>query len=54
MEIPIPDSNVGSQMLRSMGWKPGQGLGKDSTGLMVPVKAVKRPRNRGFGYPSIT
>lgn len=52
VDIPIPDSNVGNQMLRGMGWKPGQGLGKDNAGQMFPVKAVKRPRNLGFGHPS--
>eukprot|EP00111_Clytia_hemisphaerica_P010419 TCONS_00030440-protein len=51
-DIPIPNSNVGNQMLRGMGWKPGQGLGKDNTGQVFPVKATKRPRNLGFGHPS--
>ena len=51
-DVPIGESNIGSQMLRGMGWKPGQGLGKDSSGQLLPVKAFKRPRNLGLGHPN--
>lgn len=54
MDFPIPDSNVGNQMLRTMGWKPGQGLGKDSCGMKNPIKPIKRPRHLGFGHPDVT
>eukprot|EP00794_Sanderia_malayensis_P017407 gene17407-19150_t len=50
--VAIPDSNVGSQMLRSMGWIPGNGLGKDGNGIVKPVAAHRRPRKLGLGYPS--
>lgn len=47
---PIPETNVGNQMLRSMGWIPGTGLGRDGTGIIKPISANKRPRNQGLGY----
>ena len=54
IDSPIADSNLGNQMLRGMGWKPGQGLGKDSSGQLLPIKAVKRPRNLGLGHSTGT
>lgn len=54
IDLPIADSNLGNQMLRGMGWKPGQGLGKDSSGQLLPIKAVKRPRNLGLGHSAST
>jgi len=47
----IPETNVGHRMLRSMGWNPGQGLGKRKSGIIDPVRAEKRhgPRRLGFG-----
>ncbi|CAL8091324.1 unnamed protein product [Calicophoron daubneyi] len=35
--IPIPESNMGHQLLRRMGWEPGTGLGSDSKGTLDPV-----------------
>ena len=51
IDIPIPECNMGNKMLQTMGWSPGQGLGKKSNGIVNPVKAVKRPRNLGLGHP---
>ncbi|XP_038072566.1 G patch domain-containing protein 2-like isoform X2 [Patiria miniata] len=48
--IPIPDSNLGCQMLQGMGWVPGTGLGADGGGIQEPIKAYVRPKNRGLGY----
>ncbi|XP_022099428.1 G patch domain-containing protein 2-like [Acanthaster planci] len=47
---PIPQSNLGCQMLQSMGWVPGTGLGADGGGIQEPIKAYVRPKNRGLGY----
>ncbi|XP_065052002.1 G patch domain-containing protein 2-like isoform X1 [Rhopilema esculentum] len=47
---PIPETNVGNQMLRSMGWKPGTGLGPDGNGIIKPIAAHKRPKKHGLGY----
>eukprot|EP00112_Aurelia_sp_Birch-Aquarium-sp1_P015528 Seg3449.3 transcript_id=Seg3449.3/GoldUCD/mRNA.D3Y31 product="G patch domain-containing protein 2" protein_id=Seg3449.3/GoldUCD/D3Y31 len=49
---PIPENNVGNQMLRSMGWIPGTGLGRDGAGILKPVSACKRPKKLGLGYPT--
>ncbi len=46
----IPDSNIGNQMLRNMGWTPGTGLGIHGNGIQDPVKAELRPRKCGLGY----
>lgn len=32
------ESNVGQQMLKKMGWTPETGLGKNSNGIVEPVK----------------
>ena len=48
---PIPESNIGNQMLRDMGWTPGTGLGADRAGIVHPVTAVMRPRGLGLGHP---
>jgi hypothetical protein len=34
----ISESNVGSKMLKAMGWKKGEGLGKDGKGITAPVQ----------------
>ena len=34
---PIDTENKGRQMLEKMGWKEGQGLGRDGGGLREPV-----------------
>lgn len=49
--IPIPESNIGFKMLKKLGWKSGEGLGKDQQGLSMPIgpeidnpdKLVTRP-----------
>lgn len=47
---PIPDSNVGNVMLRSMGWEPGSALGSRGTGITEPVQATIRPKFQGLGH----
>ena len=49
---PIPESNIGNKMLKSMGWQPGQGLGasKSSMAIKEPIVAIKRPNRLGLGY----
>ncbi|KAJ8045419.1 G patch domain-containing protein 2 [Holothuria leucospilota] len=48
--VPIPESNIGNQMLQSMGWKPGTGLGAEGLGTREPVQVFIRPKNRGLGH----
>ena len=49
---PIADDNVGSRMLRKLGWSPGQGLGASESGRLEPVEAVMRGRRTGLGHYS--
>ncbi|XP_064211964.1 angiogenic factor with G patch and FHA domains 1 isoform X3 [Tribolium castaneum] len=45
----ISAKNKGFKMLEKMGWKEGQSLGKDSQGLLEPVKLVSNPGTSGMG-----
>lgn len=47
---PIPDTNIGNQMLQSMGWTPGSGLGAEGDGRKDPVVAYRRRGRKGLGY----
>ncbi|CAK4243745.1 unnamed protein product [Aphanomyces euteiches] len=41
VDKPLDDqSNIGGKMLKMMGWKSGEGLGKSGTGITAPVAAV--------------
>jgi hypothetical protein len=46
---PISDDNKGARMLAQMGWKKGEGLGKDGTGILDPVKAESYGQSAGIG-----
>ncbi|PSN52427.1 hypothetical protein C0J52_16256 [Blattella germanica] len=47
---PIPESNLGNQMLRGMGWEPGTGLGLQSNGIQEPITTSVRPKFAGLGH----
>ncbi|XP_078130457.1 G patch domain-containing protein 2 isoform X2 [Sander vitreus] len=47
---PIPDTNMGSRILQSMGWNPGMGLGPEGRGITEPVRATQRPKGTGLGF----
>ena len=49
---PIDDRNIGNQILRNMGWKPGSGLGALENGIQDPVFANFRPKLTGLGFPN--
>ncbi|CAO3653532.1 unnamed protein product [Mucor hiemalis] len=49
MHIPIADDNKGARMLAQMGWKKGEGLGKDKSGILDPVKAESYAQTAGIG-----
>lgn len=46
--VPINDDNVGNQMLQKMGWTPGTGLGRESTGITIHIPAVVKTKRSGI------
>ncbi|KAJ3317982.1 hypothetical protein HDV06_001014 [Boothiomyces sp. JEL0866] len=48
-EAPIDATNKGNLMLQRMGWKEGQGLGKEKEGIVDPVKMSSQKGRRGLG-----
>lgn len=52
MYTPISDDNKGARMLANMGWKKGEGLGKDGSGILDPVKAESYGQSAGIGATS--
>ncbi|XP_014678720.1 PREDICTED: G patch domain and KOW motifs-containing protein-like [Priapulus caudatus] len=45
----VPIEEYGKAMLRGMGWKPGEGIGKGNKQVVPPVEAVLRPKGMGLG-----
>uniref|UniRef100_A0A8C0PVJ7 Angiogenic factor with G patch and FHA domains 1 n=1 Tax=Canis lupus familiaris TaxID=9615 RepID=A0A8C0PVJ7_CANLF len=45
----ITDSNKGRKMLEKMGWKKGEGLGKDGGGMKIPIQLQLRRTHAGLG-----
>ncbi|XP_046559012.1 angiogenic factor with G patch and FHA domains 1-like isoform X2 [Haliotis rubra] len=48
---PISTQNKGHKLLAKMGWKEGQGLGKDNTGIAEPINVMLRT-NQAAGLGS--
>ncbi|VDO96862.1 unnamed protein product [Heligmosomoides polygyrus] len=46
---PLNEANKGFRLLQSMGWKEGEGLGKDSQGRQAPVEPAARNERLGLG-----
>ncbi|KAL4226343.1 hypothetical protein ACF0H5_014326 [Mactra antiquata] len=45
----VPIEAFGMAMLKGMGWKPGQGIGKNNKNAVAPVEAALRPKGMGLG-----
>ncbi|RHY34213.1 hypothetical protein DYB32_001885 [Aphanomyces invadans] len=56
VDKPLDDqSNIGGKMLKMMGWKSGEGLGKAGSGITAPVAAVGKTSGdtSGLGIPEL-
>ncbi|KAK2872375.1 hypothetical protein QQF64_018023 [Cirrhinus molitorella] len=49
VHVEIGDENKGRQMLEKMGWKRGEGLGKDGAGIKDPIQLNVRKAQSGLG-----
>ncbi|XP_051533154.1 angiogenic factor with G patch and FHA domains 1-like isoform X3 [Myxocyprinus asiaticus] len=49
VHVEIGDENKGRQMLEKMGWKRGEGLGKDGAGMKDPIQLELRKAQSGLG-----
>ncbi|XP_043090380.1 angiogenic factor with G patch and FHA domains 1 isoform X2 [Puntigrus tetrazona] len=49
VHVEIGDENKGRQMLEKMGWKRGEGLGKDGAGMKDPIQLHVRKAQSGLG-----
>ncbi|XP_053504562.1 angiogenic factor with G patch and FHA domains 1 isoform X2 [Ictalurus furcatus] len=53
VHVEISDRNKGRQMLERMGWKSGEGLGRDGGGITEPVEVQVRVPQSGLGCGAI-
>ncbi|CEG67439.1 hypothetical protein RMATCC62417_03870 [Rhizopus microsporus] len=53
MDKPISEDNKGAQMLLNMGWRKGEGLGKNRSGIVDPVKAQQYGQGSGIGHTHV-
>ncbi|XP_062868270.1 angiogenic factor with G patch and FHA domains 1 isoform X2 [Trichomycterus rosablanca] len=49
LHVEISEKNKGRQMLEKMGWKSGEGLGRDKGGIIEPVELQVRREQSGLG-----
>lgn len=45
---PIKEDNVGNKMLQKMGWTPGTGLGRESSGIVNHIPAIIKTKRTGL------
>ncbi|XP_051644062.1 angiogenic factor with G patch and FHA domains 1 isoform X2 [Manacus candei] len=49
VHVEISNSNKGHKMLEKMGWRKGEGLGKDGGGMKNPIQLELHQKHAGFG-----
>ncbi|KAM4588201.1 angiogenic factor with G patch and FHA domains 1 [Odontesthes bonariensis] len=49
VHVEISEVNKGRKMLEKMGWKKGEGLGKEGTGMKTPIELKIRKSQSGLG-----
>ena len=47
----IDQSNIGMQILKTMGWTAGSGLGPEGQGRTSPIPVMQRPKYLGTVLP---
>ncbi len=48
-EVPIAGDNIGAQMLQTMGWQEGKGLGRKGKGITAPIEEKATVGTAGVG-----
>lgn len=43
------ESSIGAKLMKSMGWKEGQGLGREASGITAPITAIANRGQSGLG-----
>ncbi|KAK6731123.1 hypothetical protein RB195_007533 [Necator americanus] len=46
---PLGDDNIGSRLLKGMGWREGQGVGRNGQGIVNPIEPTRRVEGAGLG-----
>ncbi|VDM57126.1 unnamed protein product [Angiostrongylus costaricensis] len=46
---PLGDDNIGSRLLKGMGWREGQGVGRNGQGILNPIETQRRVEGAGLG-----
>uniref|UniRef100_A0A2S2PN16 NF-kappa-B-repressing factor n=1 Tax=Schizaphis graminum TaxID=13262 RepID=A0A2S2PN16_SCHGA len=45
----LSDNNLGTMILKNMGWKEGDGLGKNNQGIKSPIEVIQLKKRVGLG-----
>ncbi|XP_019088271.1 PREDICTED: uncharacterized protein LOC104721392 isoform X3 [Camelina sativa] len=51
LELSFGSGSYARRIMRNMGWKEGETLGKNTNGLVEPIQAVGNTGNVGLGFP---